>query len=49
MVCLTKNSRLDQGESNGQIFLDYTESNQVKDNGEHLVGFSVRSQANKDR
>ena len=40
---------LDQGESNGQIFWDIIESNQGKDNSEHLLGINVRSQANKDR
>ena len=42
-MCLTKNTRLDQGESNGQIFLDIIESNQGKDNNEHLLGISVPS------
>ena len=49
LLCLTKNTRLGQGQSNGQILLDIIKSNQRKDNSEHLLGISVRSQANKDR
>ena len=44
-----KNTRLDQGESNGQIFLDIIESNKGKDNREHSLEIGVRSQANKYR
>ena len=33
---------------NGHIFFYIIESNQVKDNSEHLLGISICSHANKD-
>ena len=39
-MCLSKNTRLDERESNGQIFLDIIQSNQMKDNSEYSLGIS---------